>query len=80
MAMRETISVKLFGGLEERCGRQREAAISAATATTLAALIAALGLSPAAVGLVLVNGLHASPDSPVAAGDEVSLFPPVGGG
>jgi molybdopterin converting factor small subunit len=80
MTSQETIGVKLFGGLEERCGRQRQAAISGATAPTVAALIAALSLPPTAVGLVLINGLHAGADASLAAGDEVSLFPPVGGG
>jgi molybdopterin converting factor small subunit len=46
----------------------------------VAALIAALSLPPTAVGLVLINGLHAGVDAALAAGDEVSLFPPVGGG
>lgn len=80
MTVQESIGVKLFGGLEERCGRQRQAAISAAAVTTVAALIAALGLPPTAVGLVLINGLHGDFGATLAAGDEVSLFPPVGGG
>jgi molybdopterin synthase sulfur carrier subunit len=80
MTPQETIGVKMFGGLEERCGRQRQAAISAATVPTVAALIAALGLPPTAVGLILINGLHADAGSALTAGDEVALFPPVGGG
>jgi molybdopterin converting factor small subunit len=29
---------------------------------------------------VLVNGVHAAPDRALAPGDEVALFPPLGGG
>jgi molybdopterin synthase sulfur carrier subunit len=86
MTPQETIGVKMFGGLEERCGRQRQAGQNAgpggrpATVPTVAALIAALGLPPTAVGLILINGLHADAGSALTAGDEVALFPPVGGG
>jgi hypothetical protein len=31
-------------------------------------------------GLVLVNGLHAGRDAPLSPGDEIDLFPPLGGG
>jgi len=38
------------------------------------------GLEPGAAGLVLVNGVHAGPDHVLGPGDEVALFPPLGGG
>ena len=77
----DCIDVRLFAGLETRT---REGVshlrISAAEPLTLAALLARLELSPSAVGLRLVNGLHAGQDDVLHPGDEVSLFPPLGGG
>ena len=46
----------------------------------MAAVTEAIGLEPGAAGLVLVNGVHASRDQVLGPGDEVSLFPPLGGG
>ena len=77
----EHISVELFAGLELRARERRttyEFAISDAPA--VAAVTRALGLAPGAVGLVLVNGLHATAECELSPGDEVSLFPPLGGG
>ena len=46
----------------------------------MGAVTEALGLEPGAAGLVLVNGMHAGPERVLAPGDEVALFPPLGGG
>ncbi len=77
----EDISVRLFAGLE-LAARERRAQyrFSAAELATVADLMDALGLQPGVAGLVLVNGLHASVRQKLAPGDEVSLFPPLGGG
>ena len=32
------------------------------------------------VSILLINGFHQKPESPVKDGDVVALFPPVGGG
>jgi len=75
------ISVRLFAGLESRARERRTAyEFPASDAPTIAAVTRALGLAPGAAGLVLVNGLHATPERELAPGDEVSLFPPLGGG
>lgn len=76
-----TYAVRLFAGLESRTREARAALeVSPAEARTVAALTAHLGLASGATGLVLVNGLHAPADQELLAGDEVSLFPPLGGG
>ena len=49
-------------------------------ATTVGAVTEAIGLEPGAAGLILVNGVHAAAGRALVAGDEVSLFPPLGGG
>ena len=72
------ITVRLFGGLDERVGRS--VAEAGASAASVGDLVAGLELPPAAVGLILVNGLHGTFSSPLKAGDEVALFPHIGGG
>ena len=77
----DTVTVCLFAGLERsaRDGRTQYA-LTVAQAPTVRALRVALGLADGAAGIVLVNGLHAVDDTPLRAGDDVALFPPVGGG
>jgi sulfur-carrier protein len=76
-----TISVRLFAGLELRT-RERRAVweFAPGQAATVSAVMEALGLEPGAAGLVLVNGVHARPERTLDPGDEVALFPPLGGG
>jgi len=75
------ISVRLFAGLELRARDRRTAYdLAPSAAPTVAAAIDALGLPPGATGLVLVNGVHAAFERELVAGDELSLFPPLGGG
>jgi sulfur-carrier protein len=75
------VTARLFAGLE-RLGREAgaEQRVAVSGAPTVRALCEALGLDAGIVGLVLVNGVHADLASGLQAGDEVSLFPPVGGG
>lgn len=76
-----TISVKLFAGLELRARERRTAyQFDPRVTPTVAAVIEAIGLEPGTAGLILVNGLHASRDQVLRRDDEVSLFPPLGGG
>jgi sulfur-carrier protein len=77
----ETITVRLFAGLEAQTAlRRAEMRVAVVEAPTVADVCANLSLDLGAVGIVLVNGLHARADKALAAGDEVSLFPPLGGG
>ena len=77
----DIITVRLFAGLERQANERRsEYHLSLAVSPTVAALTAHLGLGPGVAGLVLVNGVHARDDQSLSAGDEVSLFPPLGGG
>lgn len=76
-----TISVKLFAGLELRT-RERHTAyeLDPRETVTVGAVTEAAGLAPGPAGLILVNGLHAARGQILAAGDEVAVFPPLGGG
>ena len=76
-----TITVRLFAGLESRTRERRAvSAFDPRAVATVGAVIEVLGLEPGAAGLILVNGVHAAPDRVLGPGDEVALFPPLGGG
>lgn len=47
---------------------------------SVADLLAGLGLAPQEVKIIMVNGVHADAQRPLADGDRVGLFPAVGGG
>jgi MoaD family protein len=75
--------VRLFAALRELAG----ASEVEATGTTVGAIVDELSArygdrfaKIAAVGSFVVNGDRAPRETPVAAGDEVALLPPVSGG
>jgi molybdopterin converting factor small subunit len=74
------IVVRLFAGLERDVpGAGAERRLTPGEAPSVAAVLECLGLQGRA-GLVLVNGVHAALTRSLAPGDEVDLFPPIGGG
>ena len=79
------LEVRLFATLKERAGQPRVRVVLAEPAQ-VTDLLAELGqryppLAPALdSALIAVNREFAFPDSPLAPGDEVALFPPVSGG
>jgi len=76
-----TVEARLFAGLETRTRDGRvEQRVPLVEASTVAALCETVGLAAGAAGLILVNGVHGDPATALHDGDEVSLFPPVGGG
>ncbi|HEY5388813.1 MAG TPA: MoaD/ThiS family protein [Thermoleophilia bacterium] len=75
------ITVRLFAGLEaQTADRRTECTFLLAETATVGAIVERLGLEPGAAGIILVNGVHARHDGVLQPGDEVSLFPPLGGG
>ena len=54
--------------------------VELAEGSTLADLIKALGLPPEKVRVTFVNGRARQHDYHIAPGDEIGIFPPVGGG
>ncbi|MEI6448330.1 MAG: MoaD/ThiS family protein [Actinomycetes bacterium] len=77
----DTITARLFAGLEtQTAARRTQQALPLTETPTVGAVVARLGLKPGATGIILVNGVHAGADQMLAPGDEISLFPPLGGG
>ena len=78
------VSVRLFAGLRERAGTDRlevELPEDARVADVLAAMAGTpVGALRPRECVVAVNREYAAADSPVQAGDEIALVPPVSGG
>jgi len=76
------IELRVYTGLEKylgcRHGEPRQIEIDGTT--TIADLLARVGIPKEEVTSALVNGRHKSIDYRLQSGDRVSLFPPVGGG
>ncbi len=78
-----TVQVKLFATLRRyRPGLKmgQALAVELPAGATVGQLIRELGLPGEEVRMVFVNGLVRERDHPLADGDEVGIFPPVGGG
>lgn len=78
-----TVKVRLFAALRELAGASEVEADGMSAGDVVDVLSARFGerfAQIAAVGSVVVNGERASRSTPVAAGDEVALLPPVSGG
>ena len=72
------ITVKLFATF--RNGRFKLAEPEHPEGTVCRTIILGLGLTEEEIGVVLVNGRHATLDHVLHEGDTLSLFPLVGGG
>jgi molybdopterin synthase catalytic subunit/molybdopterin converting factor small subunit len=72
------VSVRLFAGLRERAGSER-IDVDLPEGATVADLLAAMDLAPRSC-VAAINREYAGPETPIGAGDEVALVPPVSGG
>ena len=72
------IEVRLFATLRE--GRGKVQHMDAAEITVAGDIIRRLDIPMEEVAILLINGFHQKPDTPVKDGDIVAIFPPVGGG
>jgi molybdopterin converting factor small subunit len=73
-----TITVQLFATF--RNGRFKEAQMQFTDAATLGQVVAELGITVGEVGMVLVNGRHASMEQELCEGQLIALFPMLSGG
>jgi sulfur-carrier protein len=84
------VYVKLFAGLVQNVppdilpqGTVRSGTplpVSLSEGSTLGDLVAHLTLPPDQVRITFVNGRARKPDHALSDGDEVGIFPPIGGG
>ena len=72
------IEVRLFATLRQ--GRKKVYHVEACSVKTVQDIMDVLGVPRSEVNIMLINGFHQKPETPVKDGDLVSLFPAVGGG
>lgn len=72
------IEVRLFATLRQ--GRQKVYQLDDHSVKTVQDVMAAVDVPRSEVNIILINGFHQKPETPVKDGDLVSLFPAVGGG
>ena len=72
------IEVRLFATLRE--GRGKIQHMDAAEIAVAGDIIRRLNIPMEEVAILLINGFHQKPETPVKDGDIVAIFPPVGGG
>lgn len=72
------INVKLFATL--RIGRFAEATRQYPQGTRIADVISQLHIPEREIGMIMLNNRHAEPDQALNDGDNLSIFPLVGGG
>ena len=72
------IEVRLFAGLRQ--GRQKIYQMEPDSIATVQDIMDRLSIDRREVNILLINGFHQKPETPVKDGDIVAIFPPVGGG
>ena len=72
------IEVRVFATLRQ--GRDKVTMLPPEGIATAADILSLLDIPAEEVSILLRNGFHRKPESPVQDGDIVALFPPVGGG
>ena len=72
------IEVRLFAGLRQ--GRQKVYEMEPGSVHTVQDIMDRLSIDRREVNILLINGFHQKPETPVKDGDIVAIFPPVGGG
>ena len=72
------LTIQLFATFRD--GRFKEARMDFRDNITLGQVVAELGISEKEIGMVLVNGKHASMEQELSDGHVLALFPLLGGG
>ena len=72
------IEVRVFATLRQ--GREKVSLISPDGIACAGDILERMHIAKEEVSILLINGFHQKPDSPVKDGDIIALFPPVGGG
>ncbi|HLA80355.1 MAG TPA: MoaD/ThiS family protein [Thermoleophilia bacterium] len=75
------IEVRLFASLAGEPGQgTKEFQVEAGPGLTVADVIRQAGIETNELYVIAINGQGAKPDSPLADGDRLALFPPMSGG
>lgn len=74
----DQIEVRLFATFRQ--GREKIILLPAKEHLDARSVLQFLEIPEEEVKILLVNGFHSKPDVPIAPGDVIALFPPVGGG
>lgn len=77
--MGNTITLKLFATLKKHAPPNAEA-LPVVPGTTIRNLLQELGVPVELAKLIFVDSVRSSLDTPLAGGERVGIFPPVGGG
>jgi len=72
------VTVKLFAFFRENRFKVKELAYPAGT--TVRDIIITQGIDPDEVGVTMINSRHCSLEQVLAPGDQVAIFPVIGGG
>ena len=72
------IEVRLFATLRE--GRGKVQHLDPAGISVAGDIVRLLDIPAEEVAILLINGFHQKPETPVKDGDIIAIFPPVGGG
>jgi len=72
------VEVRLFAGL--RVGREKVIMMEPESVKCVQDIMDKLNIQRKEVNILLINGFHQKPETPVKDEDIVSLFPAVGGG
>lgn len=76
-----TITVKLYAGLADlTASKERRRTLKLPEGSTIADALNFLGIEKPLWAIMLVNGIHASPETKLQEGDLLTVFPPVAGG
>lgn len=73
-----TITVKLFAFFRENRFKKQEQKFPATT--TVRDIILAQGIDPEEVGMTMINSRHCTLDQKPVQGDQLAIFPVIGGG
>ena len=75
------IDIRLFATLPMHSSTGRkEFQVEPAEGLTVRDIVRGEGLREQEIHIIMINGAHGTLDAPLADGDRLGLFPPVGGG
>ncbi len=75
-----TVQVNLYAGLRSYIGGKASVAVEISPRETIQSVLAKLAIAPEHTRILFVNGRPATTDTPLNEGDQLGIFPAIGGG